>query len=94
MDKLSRLLSSVPVPPLTQKKQTPSYLQDSRPPRWVNLGSTDALPLGLEKQKTADELFARSRRCRFGAVSVSDFVSKRVTDQGLHQTLIEAQWCD
>jgi hypothetical protein len=43
MDKLSGLLSSVPVPPLTQKKQTPSHLQYSRPPRLVNLGETDAL---------------------------------------------------
>ena len=43
MDKLSGLLSSVPVPPLTQKKQTPSHLQYSRPPRLVNLGATDAL---------------------------------------------------
>ena len=43
MDKLSGMLSSVPVPPLTQKKQTPSYLQYASPPRLVNLGSTDAL---------------------------------------------------
>ena len=37
MDKLKGLLSSVPVPPLTQKKQTPSHLQYSRPPRLVSL---------------------------------------------------------
>ena len=43
MDKLSGMLSSVPVPPLTQKKQTPSYLQYASPPRLVNLGSIDAL---------------------------------------------------
>jgi hypothetical protein len=43
MDKLSGLLSSVPVPPLTQKKQRPSYLQYSRPPRLVTLGEADAL---------------------------------------------------
>lgn len=43
MDKLSGLLSSVPVPPLTQKKQRPSYLQYSRPPRLVNLGEAQPL---------------------------------------------------
>lgn len=43
MDKLSSLLTSVPVPPLTQKKQTPSHLQYSRPPRLVSLGETEAL---------------------------------------------------
>ena len=43
MDELSGLLTSVPMPPLTQKKQTPSHLQYSRPPRLVNLGDTDAL---------------------------------------------------
>lgn len=30
--------SSIPVPPLSQKKQNPAYLQYARPPRIVNLG--------------------------------------------------------
>ena len=49
-------------------------------------------PWGWKSKKQLTELFARSRRYRFGAVPVSDFVSKRATDRGLHQTLIEAQW--
>jgi len=47
---------------------------------------------GLEKQKTADELFARPTTVSIVTVPVSGFVSKRATDRGQHQTLIEAQW--
>ena len=50
-------------------------------------------PLGLEKKKEVTNFSQDHRRYRFGAVPVSDLVSKRVTDLGLHQTLIEAQWC-
>ena len=45
-------------------------------------------PLGLEKQERADELFASSTTIPNRGSLVSDFVSKRATDQGLHQTLI------
>jgi hypothetical protein len=50
-------------------------------------------PLGLEKKKQLTNFSLDYRRYRFGAGPVSDFVSKRATDLGLHQTLIEAQWC-
>src|SRR5262245_7644229 len=43
VEKLAGLLSSVPVPRLSPKKQTPSYLQYSSPPRLITLGSTTAL---------------------------------------------------
>jgi hypothetical protein len=36
-------LSSTTVPPLSQKKQTPAYLQYARPPRIINLGEVDPL---------------------------------------------------
>jgi len=42
-EELDRLLTSKPLPPLSQKKQTPSYLQYSRPPRTMNLGQIDPL---------------------------------------------------
>ena len=49
--------------------------------------------LGLEK-KNRNRLFAKVRDDTDSVtVPVSDFVSKRATDRGLHQTLIEAQWC-
>jgi hypothetical protein len=43
LEPLGGLFSSVPMPKLTQKKQTPSYLQYSRPPRIANLGEIDPL---------------------------------------------------
>jgi hypothetical protein len=63
MDKLSGLLTSVPVPPLTQKKQTPSHLQYSRPPRLVNLGETE--PLGAFPGNIQATIFD------FGAASIA-----------------------
>ena len=43
LEQLGGLFSSMPVPPLSQKKQTPAYLQYTRPPQVVNLGETDPL---------------------------------------------------
>jgi len=42
-EELDRLLTSRPLPPLSQKKQTPPYLQYSKPPRTMNLGQIDPL---------------------------------------------------
>lgn len=42
LEQLDRF-SSVPVPPLSQKKQTPAYLQYARPPRIVHLGEISPL---------------------------------------------------
>ena len=46
MTKLSELLSSAPLPRLSQKKQTPSYLQYSSPPRQINLGPAGPFAFG------------------------------------------------
>ena len=43
LEQLGELFVSMPAPRLTQKKQTPAYLQYARPPRIVNLGQTDPL---------------------------------------------------
>jgi len=43
LEQLGGLFSAMPVPPLSQKKQTPAYLQYTRPPQIVNLGETDPL---------------------------------------------------
>ncbi len=43
LEQLAGLFSSMPVPPLSQKKLTPSYLQYARPPQIVNLGQTEPL---------------------------------------------------
>ena len=43
LEKLEILLSSMPVPPISQKKQTPAYLQFAKPPQVVNLGEAPLL---------------------------------------------------
>ncbi|PYV44409.1 MAG: hypothetical protein DMG06_06555 [Acidobacteria bacterium] len=43
LDRLGGLFTALPAPRLTQKKQTPAYLQYARPPRVVSLGLTDPL---------------------------------------------------
>jgi len=43
MERLGSLPSSVPAPPLTQKKQRPPHLQYASPPRVLSLGSADPL---------------------------------------------------
>jgi len=43
LEQLGALLTSTPVQPLSQKKQTPAYLQYTKPPRIVNLGEAAAL---------------------------------------------------
>src|SRR5437879_11082547 len=40
LEQLGELFVSMPAPRLTQKKQTPAYLQYARPPRIVNSGQT------------------------------------------------------
>src|SRR5262249_24313206 len=42
-EKLDGLLASMPLPPLSQKKRTPAYLQYSKPPRTISLGEADPL---------------------------------------------------
>jgi hypothetical protein len=42
-EKLDGLTASMPLPPLTQKKQTPAYLQYSKPPRSIPLSEAEAL---------------------------------------------------
>jgi hypothetical protein len=38
MDKLSAMIVTTPVQPLSRKKQTPTYLQYTRPPQILSLG--------------------------------------------------------
>src|SRR5262245_29602998 len=62
-EKLDGLMASMPLPPLTQKKRTPAYLQYSKPPRSIPLGEAEALHSisGLVQAMVFD----------FGAISVS-----------------------
>jgi hypothetical protein len=43
LDKLRELLTTTPVQPLSRKKQTPTYLQYSKPPQLLHLGATPPL---------------------------------------------------
>jgi len=43
LEQVRGLLSSMPIQPLSGKKQTPSYLQYTRPPQVLNLGETEIL---------------------------------------------------
>jgi hypothetical protein len=49
-------------------------------------------PGAWKSKKRLTNFSQGQQRYRFGARPVSDFVSKRAADRGLHQTLIEAQW--
>jgi hypothetical protein len=60
---LGKEFASIPVPPLTQKKQTPAYLQYSRPPQIMGLGEAD--PLLVTPASIQAMVFD------FGAVSIS-----------------------
>jgi hypothetical protein len=46
LDQLQQLVVATPVPPLSRKKQTPTYLQYTKPPRVLPLGAAPATPLG------------------------------------------------
>src|SRR5215470_16136312 len=46
LEKLSGLLPSTPIHPLSGKKRTPSFLRYARSPRTVNLGATEGLLAG------------------------------------------------
>ncbi len=43
LGKIRELLTTTPVQPLSRKKQTPTYLQYSKPPQWLHLGATAEL---------------------------------------------------
>jgi len=62
-EKLDGLMASMPLPPLSQKKRTPAYLQYSQPPRVIDLGEAESLlsVLGRIQVMVFD----------FGAISVS-----------------------
>jgi hypothetical protein len=63
LEKLGALLASVPVQPLSRKKQTPNYLQYTTPPRVLDLGPIDgALDRSGQIQATVFD---------FGAISLS-----------------------
>src|SRR5262245_51765345 len=40
LDRLSAMMATTPVQPLSRKKQTPTYLQYTRPPQILHLGLT------------------------------------------------------
>ncbi|HEY6330571.1 MAG TPA: hypothetical protein VI756_14635 [Blastocatellia bacterium] len=63
LDRLSDLLAAPPVSPISQKKQTPSFLQYTRPPRVVSLG--EAPPLLPGNGQVQATIFD------FGAVSIA-----------------------
>jgi len=63
LDRLGQLLPVQPIQPISRTKQTPTYLQYSKPPRIISLGETAVLP-GAPGQVQAT-IFD------FGAVSIS-----------------------
>lgn len=63
LEQLSELPSSAPVPPLSPKKQTPTFLQYSKPPLVVHLG--DIEPIHSEPGRAQVTVFD------FGAASIA-----------------------
>src|SRR5258708_35964690 len=63
LDQLDTLSTSTTAPPLSKKKQTPAYLQYTKPPRIIGLGETSPLA-GMAGQVQAT-LFD------FGAASIA-----------------------
>lgn len=63
LEKLKALSASIPVQPLSRKKQTPIFLQYARPPHILNLGECEG-PLG-ERGEVQATIFD------FGAVSIA-----------------------
>lgn len=66
LDQVKDLLSSMPVQPLSGKKQTPNYLQYTRPPQVLNLGETDVLNTLLDQPGQI-----QAKVFDFGAASLS-----------------------
>ncbi|WP_218082119.1 hypothetical protein [Anthocerotibacter panamensis] len=63
LEKVSALLSSMPAPPLSRKKQTPNYLQYTKPPQVLTLENTvTLLDQPVQVQATVFD---------FGAVSIA-----------------------
>ncbi|HKX32037.1 MAG TPA: hypothetical protein VJ302_30395 [Blastocatellia bacterium] len=63
LDRLSAMMETTPVQPLSRKKQTPTYLQYTRPPQILHLGLTSGyFPTPGNIQATVFD---------FGAVSIS-----------------------
>jgi hypothetical protein len=63
LDQLSELPSSAPVPPLSPKKQTPTFLQYAKPPRVVHVG--EIRPILSEAGRAQVTVFD------FGAASIA-----------------------
>jgi hypothetical protein len=61
LEKLAALSASIPVQPLSRKKQTPSFLQYARPPHVLSLGRCEAFGESGEIQATVFD---------FGAISI------------------------
>ena len=63
LDKLRAMMATTPVQPISRKKQTPTYLQYTRPPQILSLGiATGHFPEPAEVQATIFD---------FGAVSIA-----------------------
>ncbi|MEW6208601.1 MAG: hypothetical protein AB1631_09555 [Acidobacteriota bacterium] len=63
LEKLSHLSASIPVQPLSRKKQTPAFLQYTRPPHILNLGRCE--DLSGERGEVQATVFD------FGAISIA-----------------------
>jgi hypothetical protein len=74
MEKLSSVQSTLPVQPLSRKKQTPNYLQYATAPQVLHLGETDIL-FGITGQVQATVF-------DFGAISISYRWPLAAKDQG------------
>ncbi len=63
LEQVRKLLSSIPIQPISRKKKTPNYLQYTKPPQVLNLGETDIF-LGRSSQIQATVF-------DFGAISIA-----------------------
>lgn len=63
LESLGPLLSSMPAPPLSRKKQTPTYLQYTNPPQIINLGNTTNI--------TSPPMNIQATVYDFGALSIA-----------------------
>src|SRR5258708_38035526 len=65
LDQLDTLSVSTLAPPLSKKKQTPAYLQYTKPPRIIGLGETASFAPGISAGQVQATVFD------FGAASIA-----------------------
>src|SRR5262245_63547655 len=72
LERLSAMLATTPVQPLSRKKQTPTYMQYSKPPQILSLGlATGHFAVAGSIQSTIFDLDRKSTRLNSSHLGIS-----------------------